>query len=112
MFHEYVFEHRTLLVAGLILASVVIYAFKRRTRDARPRYYIRGHFLLGLGMAGFYYGATTGLMNGRLEIPFNHSVERVVQMAVIPSNATMIYGIGVIVAAAACISCALILLRA
>ncbi len=112
MFQEYVVEHRTLLVAGLILAFVLIYAFRRRPKVAKSKYYMRGHFLLGLGMAGFYYGATEWIMNGRLEIPCIHLIQRVVQVAVIPGNAATIYGLSITVAATACISCGLIILHA
>jgi hypothetical protein len=111
VFREYVFDHRTLIVAGLILACVVIYAFRRRPKGARPKYYMTGHFLLGLGMARFYYGATEGIMNGRLEIPFSHLPDRVVQVVVPQGNAATVYGIGICVVAAACIACALMLLR-
>jgi hypothetical protein len=111
MFHDYFFDHPTLIVAGLILVCVVVYGLKRRPKGARPKYYMSGHFLLGLGTAGFYYGATAGIMNERLKIPFSHLSERGVQVAVLSGNAATIYGIGIIVAAAACITCALILLR-
>jgi hypothetical protein len=110
MFRDYFFDDRTLIVAGLILVCVVVYALKHRPKGARPKYYMSGHLLFGLGMAGFYYGATEGIMNGRLKIPFSHLSERVVQVAVLPGNAATIYGIGITVAAAACITCALILL--
>jgi hypothetical protein len=111
MFREYFFDHRTLIVAGLILVCVFLYALMRRPNGARPKYYVIGHFLLGLGMAGFYFGATEGIMNGRLEIPFSHLAERLVQVAVLPGNAATVYGISICVAAAACIGCAMMLLR-
>ncbi len=111
MLPEYVFDHRTLIFAGLILACVVIYAFTCRPKGARPKYYTSGHFLLGLGMAGFYYGVTEGIMNARLEIPFSHLFERALQVAVLPANAATMYGIGITAASAACITCALMLLR-
>ena len=111
MFREYFFDHRTLIVAGLILIYVFLYAFMRRPNGARPKYYMIGHFLLGLGMAGIYFGATEGIMNRRLEIPFSHLSERVVQVAVLQGNAATVYGIGICVVAAACIGCALMLFQ-
>ena len=75
MFREYFFDHRTLIVAGLILACVVVYAFKCRPKGARPKYDLIGHFLLGLGMAGFYVGATEGILGAFLsfsKVPPDH----------------------------------------
>ena len=111
MFREYFFDHRTLIVAVLIMLCVVTYAFKRRPKGARPKYHMIGHFLLGLGMAGFYFGATEGIMNGRFEVPFSQLAERLAQVAVPPDNAATVYGIGICAVAAACIACAMILLR-
>ncbi len=50
-------------------------------------------------------------MNRRLENLFSHLPERVAQVAVSQGNAATVYEIGNCVVAAACIGCALILLR-